>query len=456
MPKQRKKAFSIGTAVAAVSAFALVITSTIAYSLWQNSHSNNIRITQSNTETVEKYKNTVSSASKQLDNHLDTILKVETSGIEAGTISVLNNVFTHYQAPTSENKALEKSGRNQFASVDINQNNPAILNSEHSQNHEQYKQHNLQQTEKKQAISLVPIEKVVKKVNPVDLIIADLKKNTIKTPPPLSQQKKEPVMLAKISKQRAPASKAKPRSQQQYKIRHKVASKPRKVAIKKAVRKAMQIKPRQPAKATKPKRTRIAKAQPVQKRHRKPVKKPISSAIQARRNQPARTKKVSYANKRSIKRNHKVSHNKLALAKRHLENTQKQTIIQQIIANSTAFASHTLRLKKKHKEIGIMNELFIATKSHHYAKQKQLLERREVQLNQKMEKLSQQYSQQLKRLCRYSPPYSTKLSTQATPLERIALRHLKQQLRNCSQSKKSSAKFISKMLRNNYQKLASR
>lgn len=143
-------------------------------------------------------------------------------------------------------------------------------------------------------------------------------------------------------------------------------------------------------------------------------------------------------------------------AQKKLENTQKQTIVQQIITNSTAFASHALRLNKKNKEISIMNELFVATKHQQYAQQQKLLERRKRQLNQKMQRLSQQYAQQLKRLCRYTLPYNPRLLPQATPLEQLALRNLKQHLRQCSQPNALSAQSIAKMLRNNYQRLASR
>ena len=465
LPKQRKKAFSIGTAVIAVSTFALVTTSTITYSLWQNSHSNNIRIAQSHSgtvspnqppsrntaliETVEKYKETISPISKPLeveyDNHLEATFKSAISRQNKTDV----NVFTNYQTPKSADTAPRNDGRNQIANTEVSQNKLTTLIVEHPQQH---KQNDLQLTKKRQvAANLSPI-KVAKKIDPVDLIITGMKNNKVKAPPPSPQQKKAAVVIAKVSKQRKRVlvSKLKPRSQPRT-LHHNVVNKPKKVAIKKPV----QTKPRQPAKATK--YTHIAKAQPMQKRHHKPVRRPISKAIQARHNQSTRAKKVSYVAKtRAIRKDHKTLQNKLALAKRDLENTQKQTIIQQIIANSTAFASHTLRLKKKHKEIGIVNELFMATKSHHYAKQKQLLERRQVQLNQKMHHLSLQYSQQLKRLCRYAPPYSSKLSTQATPLERIALSHLKQQLRNCSKPKNISAKFIDKMLRHNYQKLASR
>ncbi len=456
LPEQPNKLFSIGTVVAMVSAFALVTTSTIAYSLWQNSHSNIIRVAQNNTETVESNpplsRNTV--LKKSVERELVEREPVESEAVT--TTSTLNNVFSHYQAPKSEDKALEKEAKNQF--VNIDHNNLTTSKTTYAQHRLHDKQRNLQQVEKKQATNLAPIEKVAAKVNPVDLIIADLKKNKIKAPPPLPQAKKEPVIEAKISKQRVPSSKVKPRSQQQHKIRHKikVARKPRKEVIKKPVHKAVKIKPKRSVKAIQ--QTRVATtAQVVQKKHYKPVKQPTLKAIQVKKNQSANIKKASYAmKKRMIRKNQKVMQNKIARAKRDLENAQKQTIIQQIIANSTTFASHTLRLKKKHKEIGIMNKLFIATKNHYYAKQKQLLERREGQLKHKMEKLSVQYSQQLKRLCHYAPPYSIKLSTQATSLERIALRHLKQQLRSCSQPKTISAKFISKMLQNNYQKLTSR
>lgn len=137
----------------------------------------------------------------------------------------------------------------------------------------------------------------------------------------------------------------------------------------------------------------------------------------------------------------------------HLETIQKDIIVQQIIGYSTAFAEHTFKLDKKAVEINAMNELFTETKSKHYSRQIAVLEKREEQLNQKMNDLSQQYSQQLKRLCDYPQPYNPSLSTEASPLEKIALRYLKQQLSDCTQSENISATQIGKILRSSYQNL---
>jgi hypothetical protein len=470
--KQKKKNLSIGAVAATLSTIALVTTSTIAYSVWKVSQTNEINVAQSHANEVlseqqnlrnsafkstsKKYKNTdtFSSLSKQFKSsrQADTIFTANAAVANKAETSAFDTIFTNYNSPQNTDKAPKNSEKNQLVTIKKYQNNITILKTTHSPNYIQQKKNNLQQKEKEQVIiNQPPVNKIVKNITPIDLIVTNIRKNEYKAPLPLSQPKKASIVTAKNRHQTA-VNKSKQRSQQR-KARQKVVNKPRKMVMKKPVHKSIQAKQQQSARATK--NTHIAKSQPAQKRHQKPV----SNAIQHRRSQPATVKKASYVAKakiRAVRKNHKTPRNKLALAKTHLENAQKQTIIQQIITNSTTFASHTLRLKKKHKEISIINKLYIATKNQAYANQKQLLERRQAQLNQKMQRLSQQYSQQLKRLCRYSPPYSTKLSTQATPLERIALSHLKQQLRNCSHPKNNSAKLISKMLRNNYQKLASR
>ena len=145
--------------------------------------------------------------------------------------------------------------------------------------------------------------------------------------------------------------------------------------------------------------------------------------------------------------------NRQILEQSRLEKIQQQTIAQQIINYSTTFAEHALRLNKKEVEIKIMNELLSETKNNHYSQQLSLLEKRRVKLNQKMQNLSQEYSQQLKRLCDYSQPYIPTSPAQASPLEKIALRHLKQQLRDCAQANTTSATLIGKKLRRSYQQL---